>query len=599
MKLLQRLLGAVQRSASPKPIDLARAGELMAAGLELHRQGDLASAEALYWQAVDAAPQEASAYHLLGGVLGQSGRIDEARLQLERALALRPAFPAALVDLGHVLRLQGDPQAAIAAYRKALAFEPGFALAAVSLGEVLLGQREHAAAVEAFEIALQAPADARAMKGMVAALEQLDRAEAACRACEQVLVREPAHAEAHASLGYLLLKRHFDPQRALGHLQQAIRLRPDDSEVQANIGIAFQDLGLVHEAVNAYEAALAIDPNCTIARFHRSLALLSRGEYAAAWADYELRLLSEEAPRRAFPYPHWDGGDLSGKTLLVTAEQGIGDEIMFASCIPDLTRRAGHVIVECSHKLEPIYRRSFPEATIHGGSQFDALDWLARLPPVDLTCPVGSLPLHLRKNRGQFPMHTGYLRAAPEVTQEYRRRLRELGTGLNVGLSWRGGTPKSRGALRSLRLEQLLPLLRLPGVNFVDLQYDDATREIEQVRHDHGCIVHRWPDALDDYDRTAALVASLDVVVSVCTAVVHLGGALGKPVWVMAPIVPEWRYGHAAEDMPWYPSVRIVRQLESRQWEPVIARVCAVLRSLRDARATQRSDQDEIQSRAP
>ena len=582
MTFMRQLWRAVRERSWVRrsPAEDERVQELLGRGHRLHGEGDLAAAEAMYRKALALAPHHAPAHYLLGGLLGQTGRLDPARAALEAAVRLDPAYAPAWVDLGHVRRLQGNPDEACAAYRRAVAVAPSYALAAVSLGELLLEQGDAEGAAAAFEPALETPADARAVKGIVKALERLGRAADARRRCEAVLAREPDHAEAHASFGYLLLKREYDPRAALHHLEAAAALRPNDAEVHANRGIALHDLARFDAALAAYETALAIDPEFAIARFHRSLALLIQGEFGLAWPDYELRLISEDTVRRSFPFPRWQGEDLTGKTLLVTAEQGIGDEIMFASCLPDVIGRAGHVIVECSEKLAPIYGRSFPAATVRGGSQLEDTEWVKTLGNVDCTCPVGSLPLYLRPSRASFPRHSGYLRAHPALCQEYQERLAALGPGLKVGLSWRGGTDKTRRALRSLTLEELLPVLSTPGVQFVDLQYDDASAEIETLRARHGRIVHHWRDALVDYDRTAALVSALDLVLSVCTAVIHLGGALGKPVWVMAPFVPEWRYGAHGEDMAWYPSVRILRQSEPKRWEPVIRRVCAELASL-------------------
>jgi tetratricopeptide (TPR) repeat protein len=576
MSLVQRILRAVKRPGRASTD--ARLEALLATGYGMHREGELSGAESHYRQAVELAPDHAPARHLLGALLGQLGRLDEAREALQQAVQLDPTSAPALVDYGHTLRLQGDAGTAATCYREALEIDPQFRLAAVSLGEVALTLGDAQAAARAFEVALEPPADPKAVRGTVSALESLGRIAEARRICEQILIREPDHAEAHATLGYLLLKREYDPEAALEHLDDALRLRPANSELHANRGIALHDLGRLDEAIAAYDAALAADSACEIARFHRSLALLSRGQFESAWMDYEVRLMSEDAVSRPFPFPRWNGEDLAGKTLLVTAEQGIGDEIMFASCLPDVLCRARHVIVECSQKLEPIFRRSFAEATVHGGSQLQDLSWIDALPPVDLTCPIGSLPLYLRPSRSAFPRHAGYLRPDWVLAEEYRRRLDALGPGLKVGLSWRGGTMKSRRTLRSLTLEQLTPVLGIHGVHFVDLQYDDGTPEIQALHETHGYTVHHWRDALVDYDRTAALVSALDLVVSVCTAVIHLGGALGKPVWVMAPCVPEWRYGASGEQMPWFPSVRIVRQTEARNWTPVIERIAADLR---------------------
>jgi hypothetical protein len=257
-------------------------------------------------------------------------------------------------------------------------------------------------------------------------------------------------------------------------------------------------------------------------------------------------------------------------TLLVYAEQGIGDEILFASCLPEVVAAARHCVIDCAPKLAALFQRSFPTATVRGGYQTDPVDW-ARSLGVDLQIPAGSLPLHLRREASGFPAHAGYLRADAGKVDRWRDRLRALGPGRTIGLSWRGGTARTRAERRSITLAELAPVLGLPGFHFVSLQYDqDAAAEVTDFGSKFGRLIHHWPDAIDDFDETAALVTALDGVVSVCTAVVHLAGALGRPAWVMTPRVPEWRYGAQGERMPWYPSVRLVRQVASGDWTPVV-----------------------------
>jgi hypothetical protein len=207
---------------------------------------------------------------------------------------------------------------------------------------------------------------------------------------------------------------------------------------------------------------------------------------------------------------------------------------------------------------------------VHAGLQGDPVDWAAPL-GIDLQVPAGSLPLCLRRDEGDFPPPAAYLRADEAKADRWRARLRALGPGRVIGVSWRGGTPRTRTERRSLTLEELAPVLRLPGHHFVSLQYGtEAAAELAQHAAATGLRVHHWPEAIDDYDETAALAAALDGIVSVCTAIVHLGGALGRPVWVATPRVPEWRYGAQGERMPWYPAVRLLRQTQSGDWTPVV-----------------------------
>jgi len=266
--------------------------------------------------------------------------------------------------------------------------------------------------------------------------------------------------------------------------------------------------------------------------------------------------------------------------LLVCCEQGLGDEIMFSSVLPEILQEAGHCIIECDERLAPLFSRSFPAATVFSVDR-QVNEWNRviersgdRVPAFDYWTLAGTLPMHRRGSAEKFPKHQGYLGADSARVGHWREKLSELGKGLKVGISWRGGTVLSRADLRSLTLDQLRPLLAVNGVHFVNLQYGDTRGEIE------GFPVHHYPEALDDYDETASLVGALDLVVSVCTAVVHLGGALGRPVWVMAPSVAEWRYGHQDPSMIWYPSVRVFRQASAGKWDTVITQVIRSLQKM-------------------
>ncbi len=250
---------------------------------------------------------------------------------------------------------------------------------------------------------------------------------------------------------------------------------------------------------------------------------------------------------------------------------------MFASCLPDVVAASAQCVIECSRKLETLIRRSFPAATVYAANPDGSPPRERPGPGIDVQCPIGSLPLYFRRERADFPRHRGYLQADGELVAAWRERLAALGPGLKVGISWQGGTHKSRRPVRSLPLAQWLPILQVKDVHFVDLQYTDCRTELAELTAASGVRVHSWDEVRADYEQTAAVVTALDLIVSVCTAVIHLGGALGRPVWVMAPFSPEWRYGIAGDEMPWYPSVRIFRQPAYGEWDAVIGTVAQCL----------------------
>jgi hypothetical protein len=237
-----------------------------------------------------------------------------------------------------------------------------------------------------------------------------------------------------------------------------------------------------------------------------------------------------------------------------------------------MIEQAGNVTLECSRKLESLFRRSFPKASVVGSLTGDQRtpEWVRDLGDTDYQVAIGSLPRHFRREPKDFPLHKGYLRADPERIAYWRGRLQTAGEGPWIGLSWQGGALGTRRRLRSLSLAALLPFIRSIPANFVSLQYTPCDEEIDMLGKEHGVVIHHWQDAIDDYDETAALVCALDLVVSVCTSVIHLAGALGRSTLVLVPFSAEWRYGRHGRQMPWYPTVDLIRQPAPGAWAPVL-----------------------------
>jgi hypothetical protein len=248
---------------------------------------------------------------------------------------------------------------------------------------------------------------------------------------------------------------------------------------------------------------------------------------------------------------------------------------MFANPVPDLVAMGARGVLECAPRLARLFARSFPQVSVvpRGAAGREQVE---RAAP-DLQMRMSGLPRFLRRSREAFPLHRGYLRAAPERVAYWQARLAALGPGPKIGVSWAGGTRKTGKARRSTTLEDWLPVLRIPGVHYVSLQYTDARADLARLREQHGIDLVHWQEAIDDYDETAALVTALDAVASVCTAVIHLSGALGRPTYVLVPWWPGWRYLFEGEEMPWYPSARLVRQEQPNDWSVPIARLAAEL----------------------
>ncbi len=579
--MLTNLLSRIFTRTKREPASVRHAADdLLADGYRQQQSGEMAVAERIYRKALELDMRNADAYYLLGALLGESGKSVEAALHLDQALALKPDFAAAHAARGNVYALIEQRQAAIESYQQALRLDPQIGPAHFNLGLLLQAGGERQQAYEHFKHAYaRAPDIPDLLKNLTLSHIEFEQYDDALAALQQVLAQRPQHLDALKCIGLVLQKLHR-PHEALHYYLSARESHGADPELLNNLGIVFQDLGRLDEAVASYDAAITLKPDFTLALWHRSLAYLLRHDFVRGWPDYELRLLSADRPHRPVEFAPWSGEPPAAKKLLIYSEQGLGDEIMFASCIPDLAAAGAGCVIECSPKLELLFRRSFPQVKVFASNAERTLPPEVQKTEIDRQVAIGSLPLHLRRSRTDFPRHTGYLRADSRLVIAWRERLAALGPGLKVGISWQGGTHKSRRPVRSLPLIRWLPILNSKNIQFIDLQYTDRSEELAAVRLATGVNVHSWQEVRSDYEQTAALVTALDLVISVCTAVIHLGGALGRPVWVMAPHSPEWRYGIAGDEMPWYPSVRVFRQSCYGEWDAVINEVAQSLREL-------------------
>lgn len=514
--------------------------------LKLLDEKRLTEAERLLREVLAAKHDFAEAHFTLGVIYKRQAKIEESTDSLLMATAFNPDFPQAHFVLGTLSMQRGQFDEALARFQRALELNPDYAEAWNGVGAIM-------ATAEKF-------ADARSCFEKAVALKQ-------------------DFAAAYSNLSNVLLKEYYAVEEAMSCVRKALELEPDLAEAHNNLAMILQYQARSREAITAANNAIRLAPDFVNAHLVRAMALLSIGDFSAGWEGYESRRKRFKSFQiRHFPYPEWNGASLESRTILVYAEQGLGDEIMFGSCFPDLMACGGQIIIDCNPKLEKIFRRSFPRAMVRASDQtISDLSWLNELPPVHCQIAVGSLPLHFRREQENFPQHAGYLIPDVKRLEYWKARLENLGPGLKIGISWRGGHRYTNQQSRSVELNDLMPIFKQQAAIFISLQYTDCQVELEQVQKLYGIEIHHWQEAINDYDETAALVSALDLVISVQTAIVHLSGALGKPVWVLVPTTAEWRYLAEGDRMPWYPSARLFRQPCPGDWRTVIERVCAEL----------------------
>lgn len=363
---------------------------------------------------------------------------------------------------------------------------------------------------------------------------------------------------------------------------------PENPDIQNNLGTLYINEGKPALAMTHLNRALAVEPEHAQAHWNTALAQLEMGNYELGWADYDYGLTAKVRMDRNYtrePLPFWDG--TPDKRLVVYGEQGIGDEILFASCLPDLLKDCPNTVFECHKKLHKLFANSFPDLHIYPTREDEVLTWplLANQTPrynFDAKSPIGSLPRYYRRTLDEFP-GTPYLKPTAASELLWSERLATLpGRKPKIGISWMGGHKRTRMEVRSIELEKLLPILS-QDADFISLQYTPCEDELAHFKEKHGITIHHWPEAVysPDYDDTAGLVANLDLVITVCTSVVHLSGSLGVPAWVLTPSRPAWRYRLDLDTLPWYSCVALFRQQpDTTDWTPVINDVSDQLEDL-------------------
>jgi tetratricopeptide (TPR) repeat protein len=628
MSRQQRQLGATSERAAGDPRAATVASRLQA-GLAHQQAGRLAEAEACFQHALAADPDNPDALHLSGVVAFQTGRHEAAAALIRQAIARNGRNSRYFLNLGVVLKHLGRLEEALASYDRAAALRGDGAELHNERGIVLQALRRPDEAVGCFDRAIALRRDyADALYNRANALKDLGRFEEAVASYDRVLCLDPRHAQALNNRGNALQAlRRLD--LALGSYHMAVALKPDYVEAFNNRGVVLHELQRFDEAIADYDQTLALVPDCVTAIYNRANTLQAQERFGAALSGYDralalqpehaeawynrgnalkelgriaealksygqaqalkpdyveahwneayLRLLSGDFERglaqsewrwrnaalglrpRQFAQPLWRGSEpLAGKTILLYGDEGLGDAIFYSRYVPLLAVREARVILEVEEPLHALLSR------LAGVWRCVARGETA--PDFDLHCPMSSLPLAFATRAATIPATVPYL---PAVFPQRPARLAAQDRP-RIGLAWSGNPRHRNDRHRSIPLAVLSPLLEHPAT-FVSLQKDARPGDAAALRSAPRIL--GLGASLTDLADTAALIGELDLVISADTSVAHLAGALGVPVWILLPFVPDWRWQLGRDDSPWYPTARLFRQDDQRDWCDVVRHV--------------------------
>jgi tetratricopeptide (TPR) repeat protein len=563
--------------------DAANRQALGLLGIGLLRAGRPAAALPWLDRAAGLDPGQLDIQVARGNALQQDGRIEEAKMAFGAVLAGDPDHATARTHLGNILCTEGRLAEAIECHRRALAAAPRSPQIWANLGVALERDRRPDEAVDAFQRAVVLlPGYVAAWSNLALSLCSLDRQEAAIACADRALLLDPNWIDAHLNRG-LALRALGRVREAGASLQRALDIAPDHPEALADFGKALTELGYFEGATSCLERALSLKPDSAEAHMGLAVVSLLRGDLARGWREYEWRWRGPAVIEPDMPDPsdatRWDGiEDLAGKTLLVWAEQGVGDAVIFGSALADIIGRTGRVVLAVAPKLVVLFARSFPAASVVSNS--------SPIPGHDRHLPMGSLFGVARPDLGSFAKTPrAYLRADPGRIAAWRDRLGALG-GPTVGLCWRSSLVSVERQRHFFHdAGDLGPILVVPGIRFVNLQSGPVDRDIDLIHRRFGVTLHRFPevDLFDDIDESAALISALDLVISAPTMTGVLAGALGVPSWLFHLRRVHWSDFDTGR-LPWQPAVTLFQRNWDEPWAPV-TRAMAEALAARAARA--------------
>lgn len=529
----------------------------------LLRRGDLAEARDAFHFLLNARPDFAEAHYNLGTLEAKIGQHREAIECFQRANALQPNCSDFHLSLADSQFATGNFAVAANSYNEALRLAPQSTSIHPRLGAALKQCGNLTGAAEAFRVALQHNSnDAASLSMLGATLTESGDLQGAAQSLKRSLDLEPNSPDALCNLGKLYFTL-GDLHSAMQCTRKALEIQPTHGFSLCDLGFQLELLGDLTASIQCYEIALTSEPDFAWARFQLGVAQLASGIFSDGWKNYEARWKTPQfvSSARTLSQPQWKGEDLHGMRIFVYAEQGLGDTIQFARYIPMLKSCGAEVLLE----VQPGLRRLLQN--LDGANKIVVRG--EEVPPFDFQCPLMSLPLGFGTELESIPANVPYLKVPEEAVRQWSGRLDS--NKFRVGIVWSGNPKHTRERFRSIPLSTLAQLSRTAGTAFYSLQKGPGTSQLGTL--DPGlCVIDLDAEQMDFSD-TAAIVANLDLVITIDTSVAHLAGAMGKPVWILLNSAPDWRWLKRGEGSAWYPSARLYRQTMAGSWDDVIARV--------------------------
>jgi len=536
------------------------------------QSGNLSKAEDIFRKIVNKSPDVLLALRYLGLIAYQKGDHDAAVKYMHQVLELDPSDAKTHNDLGFLMKSHGLLDNAIASFQRAISHNPVFSDAMYNLGNAYHMKRQFDRAIEYYRRALQLdPQDFEALNNLGNAFKDKGYLEEAKDFYVKALMIKPDFGLALNNLGTVFQDQgQFEDARQL--YRRTLDINPGYVPAHNNMGISLLEENRLQESLSWFEQALALDPEDAEAHWNIAIASLLIGNFDEGWKKYEWRFRKKDflAVERNFSQPRWDGKNVKDLTILLYAEQGMGDAIQFIRYAPLLAEKGARVIVECQKELISLVQG------VEGVAE--VIEKGKVLPAFDRWCPLLSLPLHFGTTLETIPTNMPYFKVKQEKKKQWQERVRNDPPGLRVGLAWAGNPAHRKDRQRSCPRELFRPLARLEGTTLFSLQKGESFKNTENLWGEQCLIDHM--EEVHDFSDTAALIENIDLVISVDTAVAHLAGALGKNVWVLLPHAPDWRWLLHRSDNPWYPTMRLFRQPKFGDWDSVIKNVLTELRKV-------------------